>query len=121
VDLLGLEYMSLMSCYIIWVPISSVSIKTELELGLKQVHTLKSSSFFFFYLVYYCINKSHDFRDYAELCFKEFGDRVKHWITINEPTSYSLSGYETGVFAPGRCSDWKNLNCTDGNSSTEPL
>jgi beta-glucosidase len=70
--------------------------------------------------VYYCKNKSHDFQDYAELCFKEFGDRVKHWITINEPTSYSLSGYETGIFAPGRCSNWKILNCTDGNFSTEP-
>ena len=24
-----------------------------------------------------------DFRDYTELCFKEFGDRVKHWITLS--------------------------------------
>ncbi|KAK2382126.1 beta-glucosidase [Trifolium repens] len=32
-----------------------------------------------------------DIRDYAELCFKEFGDRVKHWITLNEPYSYSTS------------------------------
>ncbi|XP_059429779.1 beta-glucosidase 12-like [Corylus avellana] len=60
----------------------------------------------------------HDFRDYAELCFNEFGDRVKNWVTINEPTSYSLSGYEGGSFAPGRCSD--RNNCAAGNSSTEP-
>ncbi|XP_073226438.1 beta-glucosidase 12-like isoform X2 [Cicer arietinum] len=33
----------------------------------------------------------NDFQDYAELCFKEFGDRVKHWITLNEPFSYSMS------------------------------
>ncbi|KAE8037052.1 hypothetical protein FH972_009677 [Carpinus fangiana] len=61
-----------------------------------------------------------DYRDYAELCFKEFGDRVKHWITLNEPWTYSVSGYANGQFAPGRCSSWQNLNCTGGDSSTEP-
>ncbi|KHN06221.1 Non-cyanogenic beta-glucosidase [Glycine soja] len=33
-----------------------------------------------------------DFQDYAELCFKEFGDRVKYWVTLNEPWSYSQYG-----------------------------
>ncbi|KAI5435123.1 variant 2, Beta-glucosidase 12 [Lathyrus oleraceus] len=61
-----------------------------------------------------------DFRDYAELCFKEFGDRVKHWITINEPSTYTTAGYVIGMFPPGRCSDWLNLNCTGGDSGTEP-
>ncbi|XP_040991054.1 beta-glucosidase 12-like [Juglans microcarpa x Juglans regia] len=61
-----------------------------------------------------------DFRDYTELCFKEFGDRVKHWITLNEPSGYSYAGYDIGALAPGRCSDWQNLNCTGGNSGTEP-
>ncbi|XP_010257423.1 PREDICTED: beta-glucosidase 12-like [Nelumbo nucifera] len=61
-----------------------------------------------------------DFRDYAELCYKEFGDRVKHWITLNEPSTFSSSGYATGTFAPGRCSSWLNRNCTGGNSGTEP-
>ncbi|KAK4542943.1 hypothetical protein RGQ29_033164 [Quercus rubra] len=61
-----------------------------------------------------------DFRDYAELCFKEFGDRVKHWTTLNEPQMFSSGGYASGQFAPGRCSAWQDLNCTGGNSSTEP-
>jgi len=61
-----------------------------------------------------------DFRDYAELCFKEFGDRVKYWVTLNEPWSCSQNGYASGVMAPGRCSAWMNSNCTGGDSSIEP-
>ncbi|KAB2602722.1 cyanogenic beta-glucosidase-like [Pyrus ussuriensis x Pyrus communis] len=30
-----------------------------------------------------------DFQDDAELCFRESGDKVKHWITLNEPLSVS--------------------------------
>uniref|UniRef100_A0A7N2KL52 Uncharacterized protein n=1 Tax=Quercus lobata TaxID=97700 RepID=A0A7N2KL52_QUELO len=61
-----------------------------------------------------------DFQDYAELCFKEFGDRVKHWITLNEPLSYVSQGFVRGQSPPGRCSSWQQLNCTGGDSGTEP-
>ncbi|XP_058199425.1 beta-glucosidase 12-like [Rhododendron vialii] len=61
-----------------------------------------------------------DFRDYTELCFQRFGDRVKHWITLNEPWSFAGGGYVVGYLAPGRCSAWLNNNCTGGNSGTEP-
>ncbi|XP_054812457.1 beta-glucosidase 24-like [Prosopis cineraria] len=61
-----------------------------------------------------------DFADYAELCFREFGDRVKHWITLNEPMQYSYMGYAIGAFPPGRCSKFLGLNCSAGDSSTEP-
>ncbi|TXG60168.1 hypothetical protein EZV62_014741 [Acer yangbiense] len=61
-----------------------------------------------------------DFRDFAEVCYKEFGDRVKYWITINEPWTYSNGGYDQGTLAPGRCSKWVNAACQAGNSSTEP-
>ncbi|KAF7833962.1 beta-glucosidase 24 [Senna tora] len=60
-----------------------------------------------------------DFKDYAELCFKLFGDRVKHWLTINEPFIFSVFGYDNGETAPGRCSIGY-LKCKEGNSSTEP-
>ncbi|KAI8526348.1 hypothetical protein RHMOL_Rhmol13G0300600 [Rhododendron molle] len=47
-------------------------------------------------------NVRDDFCDYVDLCFWEFGDRVKHWITLNEPWSFSKYGYATGTNAPGR-------------------
>nr|XP_023876364.1 beta-glucosidase 12-like [Quercus suber] len=61
-----------------------------------------------------------DFQDYAELCFKEFGDRVKHWITLNEPWGTSYGGYAMGILPPARCSSWQHLNCLGGDSGTEP-
>ncbi|RYR44067.1 hypothetical protein Ahy_A08g040441 isoform C [Arachis hypogaea] len=39
---------------------------------------------------------------YADTCFANFGDRVKNWITINEPLQTSVNGYDMGIFAPGR-------------------
>ncbi|KAM7497286.1 hypothetical protein LguiA_021700 [Lonicera macranthoides] len=44
---------------------------------------------------------SDDFRDYADVCFRAFGDRVKKWITFNEPWSFSFGGYAVGTLAPG--------------------
>nr|XP_010943555.1 beta-glucosidase 12 isoform X1 [Elaeis guineensis] len=61
-----------------------------------------------------------DFRNYAEVCFREFGDRVKHWITFNEPWSYSVGGYASGILAPGRCSPSEVGKCSAGDSGREP-
>ncbi|MCO5611717.1 hypothetical protein L7F22_065975 [Adiantum nelumboides] len=45
----------------------------------------------------------NDYAAYADTCFKEFGDRVKHWITLNEPHSLVAEGYAgLGLLAPGR-------------------
>uniref|UniRef100_A0A3P9M8Q0 Lactase n=1 Tax=Oryzias latipes TaxID=8090 RepID=A0A3P9M8Q0_ORYLA len=41
------------------------------------------------------------FRDYADLLFSRFGQKVKLWITINEAYIVALLGYGYGSFAPG--------------------
>ncbi len=42
------------------------------------------------------------FEAYAEICYKNFGDRVKNWITLNESWVVAILGYGEGIFAPGR-------------------
>lgn len=42
------------------------------------------------------------FRQYAAICFEHFGDRVKHWITLNEPWVVSIMGHGKGLMPPGR-------------------
>ncbi|KAL6561643.1 hypothetical protein OROMI_017244 [Orobanche minor] len=39
--------------------------------------------------------------DYAELCFKTFGERVGNWQTFNEPIVVASLGYDTAFFVPG--------------------
>jgi beta-glucosidase len=41
------------------------------------------------------------FADYAALLFDRLGDRVHHWLTINEPWCVVTGGYFGGVHAPG--------------------
>lgn len=42
-----------------------------------------------------------NFAEYAKVCFQAFGDRVKNWITLNEPMVSSYLGYFYGDHAPG--------------------
>ncbi len=41
------------------------------------------------------------FGEYAALVASRLGDRVKHWMTINEPPCVIGLGHQDGVFAPG--------------------
>jgi beta-glucosidase len=62
-----------------------------------------------------------DFTAYAEACFREFGDRVLHWTTVNEPNVFAQGGYDQGFGPPKHCSaPYGVTNCTRGNSSSEP-
>ncbi|KAL3752091.1 hypothetical protein ACJRO7_012848 [Eucalyptus globulus] len=38
-----------------------------------------------------------DFRDYVEVCFKEFENRVKNWITLNKPVTYGRNGGDSDI------------------------
>ncbi|CAM8963943.1 unnamed protein product [Rhodiola kirilowii] len=60
-----------------------------------------------------------DYKHYADFCFQKFGDRVKYWVTLNEPGSITMNAYTGGTFAPGRCSKYVGT-CDAGNSGTEP-
>ncbi|MRH99688.1 beta-glucosidase [Kriegella sp. EG-1] len=42
------------------------------------------------------------FETYVKLCATRFGDRVKHWMVLNEPMVFTGAGYFLGVHAPGR-------------------
>ncbi|KAM3571215.1 hypothetical protein VYU27_006732 [Nannochloropsis oceanica] len=44
---------------------------------------------------------SDAFAEYADIVFNHLGDRVKYWITLNEPWCSALLGYGIGVHAPG--------------------
>jgi beta-glucosidase len=46
------------------------------------------------------------FADYAQSVVERLGDRVKHWITFNEPWVHAVVGHLLGMHAPGRRNPW---------------
>lgn len=44
-----------------------------------------------------------DFEWYARLCFARYGDRVRKWVTFNEPYIISIFAHLNGTLAPGHC------------------
>ncbi|MCE9616000.1 MAG: beta-glucosidase [Lentisphaerae bacterium] len=46
------------------------------------------------------------YADYAGVLFERLGDRVRHWITLNEPNCFLYQGYGDGLCPPGH-TDWK--------------
>lgn len=42
------------------------------------------------------------FCEYVKTCLHHFGDRVNHWMIMNEPIVFTGAGYLLGVHAPGK-------------------
>ena len=47
-----------------------------------------------------------NFARYAEFAAKHLGDRVRWWLTINEPTVYAKNAFVSGRWPPCRTGDW---------------
>jgi len=46
-------------------------------------------------------NLINAFGHYSRTCFRLYGDRVKHWLTLNEPWVAAIIGHVVGEHAPG--------------------
>lgn len=42
------------------------------------------------------------FEEYVKICASNFGNRVKHWMILNEPMVFTGGGYFLGIHAPGK-------------------
>lgn len=42
------------------------------------------------------------FNAFVSLCAQTYGDKVRHWIVLNEPFGFTSLGYMLGVHAPGK-------------------
>jgi len=49
------------------------------------------------------------FAEYATLLAKRLGDRVRHWMTLNEPQCFLHLGHHEGVQAPGLKLAWMDV------------
>ena len=50
---------------------------------------------------WYNRDTAHHLADHAEAMARHFGDRVRHWTTLNEPWTFCWSGHASGEDAPG--------------------
>ena len=42
------------------------------------------------------------FTEFVNVCARNFGDRVKNWMIMNEPSVFTGAGYFFGIHAPGK-------------------
>ncbi|MDD9898815.1 MAG: family 1 glycosylhydrolase [Candidatus Melainabacteria bacterium] len=51
-------------------------------------------------------NTAYEFQKFTEFLAKRYGDRIKFWVTHNEPNIFLGFGYESGIWPPGYQNDW---------------
>lgn len=44
----------------------------------------------------------HWFAEFVQFCILTYGDKVKHWMILNEPMVFTGAGYFLGIHAPGK-------------------
>lgn len=49
------------------------------------------------------------FADYTRVVADRLSDRVRHWMTLNEPQCFIGLGHRTGIHAPGDRWDWERV------------
>ena len=42
------------------------------------------------------------FGEYVTVCAENFGEKIRHWMVLNEPMVFTGAGYFLGIHAPGR-------------------
>ncbi len=54
-------------------------------------------------------NSSDWFADYTRVIVDKLSDRVRHWMTLNEPECFIGLGHQIGVHAPGDKLGWREV------------
>jgi len=51
-------------------------------------------------------NTACEFNNFVKFLLENFGDKISHWITFNEPNIFLGFGYESGIWPPGKVHDY---------------
>jgi beta-glucosidase len=49
---------------------------------------------------------AYEFENFTKKILEKFGNRIRFWITHNEPNIFLGFGYESGIWPPGKENDW---------------
>jgi len=58
---------------------------------------------------WYSRETAYNFAEFTEIVVREYKDKVKYWITLNEPWVVMIAGYVLGILAPGKIRPYQSL------------